>query len=132
MNKAKIYLYSSPSEENYSLITEGEVSRLGDSITMSYSDTSGNTIIGISKGIVSLITNGELSYTLTLEENVPHPLEINTQFGPIQATLIPLKVSIKDSTDKIDVNLKYQIFSNNNLIIANTIKIKCVIEEQAL
>lgn len=112
------------------MISDGKVNRLGESVSLYFDDVQGNTIIGISQGIVTLTRTGEQNYTLVLEENNPHPLEIRTQYGTITALLMPHKVLFKDNGEQIKVFLKYEILAGEIPVISNTVRIKCIVGEE--
>ncbi len=131
MNNAKFYLYTSENgEEKYSMISDCELTRLGDSVSMYISEPEGNFIIGISEGIITLTRTGEHNYTLVLEEGVTRPFAIKTQYGVINANLMPHRVIIKDHTDEIKVYLKYQICFADSAVVSNIVKIKCIINKE--
>lgn len=130
MNNAKLYLYTSSDDDNFSMISDCELTRVGESITIYVDDPSGNMIIGISEGILTLTKTGEQNYTLVLEKGISRPLEVHTQFGIITAELIPLNVLIKDSVNELKVYLKYKIKTGETTIFSNTVKMKCLISEE--
>jgi len=113
-------------DKDYGLIVRGVMTSKNDSTYINYSDSDGvSGIIGISKGVVSLTRMQDPFYTIVLQEDVPYPTVLKTEYGDLSATVYPNKVKTRKSNDHMFITLDYDMhFEGSNEAMKHKMKIK--------
>ncbi len=95
-------------------VSESTVSRVGNSLNISYAMSGDAYVIGVSDGIVSISKKGKEEYALMLCEGNERSLDIGTPFGVMRMKVTPSLVHFAESEEDIDIKLIYDIFAGKD------------------
>lgn len=111
------------------LVTTGKVTRIGDSLNLTYGDENGAFVIGVSEGLVSITRQGEEDYSIVLCEGKEYVFEISSPYGNIPMKVVPKLVVLDDRTDGLSVRLAYDLVSGEDMRESFGLFLECVYEE---
>lgn len=89
------------------ILTTGEYAKVGNSYNISFNYDNADFLIGLSDEVFSISRTGEESYTLLLEKDKEHEMEIATKFGSLSYSVVPKELRYKVLRNGIDAAIKY-------------------------
>ncbi|MBP5593440.1 MAG: DUF1934 family protein [Clostridia bacterium] len=106
--KAVIRLKETKKSETVAMLS-GEYCKIGNSYNISFSYDNADFLLGISDDTFTISRTGDESYTLLLEKNVEHNVEIGTKFGPINCSVVPSIMKYKLLKNGLEAIIKYKL-----------------------
>lgn len=98
------------SKNNESAIfAKGTVRSENDAFYIEYETINEKYIIGISGDIITVSRIADESYTMVLQENKPHSFDIETKFGSIALSMLPLEVTFISNDKGLEIFLRYEM-----------------------
>lgn len=91
-------------------VFSGTIDLRDEGYYIEYTDANGaQCIIGYSKGVTTITKANEPSYTLILEEGCAHPFDIETPYGTIHASTVPINIRSRRTKTNTTLSLEYDI-----------------------
>lgn len=106
------------------MITEGRMYEDARGTFFEYEEDGVATVIGISRGIVTLTRMKDPSYTLVLEENTPYSCFLSTDLGDIPVTVMPNKVNFRRGKTAMFLTLSYDMRFTAEEALRRSVRIK--------
>lgn len=91
------------------LVTEGTLTRLGNSYNIRYSDEEAVYTIGVSDKMITITREGEEDYTLILQEGKEYLFSVSSPYGDIPMSALPERTRFTDKGDTFSLRLIYTI-----------------------
>ncbi len=91
------------------LVTEGTLTKIGNSYNIRYRDDDSFYTIGISDKMITVTREGEEDYTLILQEGQEYRFNVSSPFGDIPMTALPERARFEDKKETFSLRLIYTI-----------------------
>lgn len=121
--------HSDETSDSTLMSTFGTIERKEDGFLIYYTEQDGelagcDTTLDFTKNYVTITRSGSFKYDLVLEKNKRHSCHYATPYGSFILGLYATEISCIDKDTSIDLNLKYDIDYNSDLMSKNELRIK--------